>query len=247
MADQLIAELDERPEGYQVWQQSFLPIALRLISPLALIFRDESRTPQHRNLSASLLAEYAHGDTSTLFELTMDATAEQFVRIRPTLEANRDQLLARFERHVNQTTTVPTPNDETISESEKDQIAKRQAHAAAMLILWEQPKIAWKFLGTGPDNRRRTYLIRRAAEFGIDPMIVAAGLRNASDQSIRAAMLLMLGATQIDGLASSVQTRSSLTHSRTVQKWLQAARSIQALKWALRQWDDTEWLEQAQN
>jgi serine/threonine protein kinase/formylglycine-generating enzyme required for sulfatase activity len=77
------------------WSDAFQDVKLRLIAPLAAVFRDRrpERAPERR-LATSLLADCAAEKIETLVDLLMDADEAQFVVLFPRAAKHGDRFIA---------------------------------------------------------------------------------------------------------------------------------------------------------
>ena len=80
-----------------------------------------------------------------------------------------------------------------IPEEVKEQLAKRQANAAAALLRLGRPERVWPLLQHRPDPRVRSYLIHRLSPLGVDARPLVKRLDEEPEVSARRALLLCLG------------------------------------------------------
>jgi formylglycine-generating enzyme required for sulfatase activity/tRNA A-37 threonylcarbamoyl transferase component Bud32 len=80
-----------------------------------------------------------------------------------------------------------------LAPEEAQRLARRQANAAATLLLLGQPEGAWPLLRHRPDPTVRSYLVQRAAALGVDPRLLAGRLDEEKDASARRALIVALG------------------------------------------------------
>ncbi len=83
-----------------------------------------------------------------------------------------------------------------VADEQKEQLAQRQANAAAALLRMDVTMAVWPMLRHQPDPRLQTWLIHRMASLGVDPQQIVARLVQEPDASIRRALLLSLGEYQ---------------------------------------------------
>ena len=80
-----------------------------------------------------------------------------------------------------------------VPEADRGTLAKRQATAAAALLLLGDDKDVWPLYRFSPDPTRRSYLLALAAPLGVEARRIATRLENESDVSARRALILALG------------------------------------------------------
>lgn len=80
-----------------------------------------------------------------------------------------------------------------IPDGAKEQLAQRQATAAAALLRLNAPQSVWPLLQHQADPRLRSYLLHRLAPYGADPGAVIARLPVESEVSRRRALVLAIG------------------------------------------------------
>jgi len=80
-----------------------------------------------------------------------------------------------------------------VSDADKEQLAKRQANAAAALLRLKQPEKVWPLLKHSPDPRVRSYLIDRLSPLGADAGAILKRFDEEPDIAIRRALLPSLG------------------------------------------------------
>src|SRR4029079_2449545 len=74
-----------------------------------------------------------------------------------------------------------------------DARAKRQSQAAIELLMLGRGEEVWSLLKQSPDPSLRSYLIRDIGNSGISPDIIIKQLKSEKDNSIRRALVLILG------------------------------------------------------
>ena len=80
-----------------------------------------------------------------------------------------------------------------VPEADRAAEAKRQATAAAALLLLGDDKDVWPLYRHSPDPTRRSYLLALAAPLGVEARRIAARLEDEPDVSARRALILALG------------------------------------------------------
>jgi serine/threonine protein kinase len=77
--------------------------------------------------------------------------------------------------------------------AERDDLARRRANAAAVLLHLGRPGRAWPLLEHTPSPDVRSHLVHRLGPLGVDPRLLIGRLRRETDNSIRRALILSLG------------------------------------------------------
>jgi serine/threonine protein kinase/formylglycine-generating enzyme required for sulfatase activity len=176
------------------WMESLRPARLRLLSPLAAIFRDSKRRETERSLAAEILADYATDQAPLLADLLMDADDKQFAVLYPKVEHHGavapTPLLAEVAKQ------LPPDGPDDL----KERLAKRQANAAVALLKMDWPEKVWPLLKHTPDPRLRSYLVHRLGPLGADPQALRKRVEEEPDVSICRALLLSLGEFASDQL-----------------------------------------------
>src|SRR5262249_15180787 len=128
-------------------------------------------------------------------------------------------------------------------EDAKEQLAKRQANAAVVLLRMDRPAEVWPLLKHGPDPRTRSYLIHRLAPLGADPGILIKRLEDEPDLTIRRALVLSLGQFGENELGPGERSvlvgKLQETYRTAADPGLHGA-----AEWLLRHWKQEPWLKQ---
>jgi formylglycine-generating enzyme required for sulfatase activity len=132
-----------------------------------------------------------------------------------------------------------------VPEAAKEDLARRQARAAATLLRLGKPERVWPLLRWSPDPRVRTYLIHHLFPLGTEPQALLRHLDEESDVSARRALLLSLGEFPADRFPGAGGTD-------LVARLLQMYESDpdggihSAAEWLLRRWGREAELQAAQ-
>jgi formylglycine-generating enzyme required for sulfatase activity len=94
-----------------------------------------------------------------------------------------------------------------VPEESREALARRQANAAAALLLLGDPGPVWPLLRHGLDPRRRTYLIHALAPLGVEAHTVAQRLESEPEKSARRALILSLGVFRPEQVSAAVRER----------------------------------------
>src|SRR5262249_5052789 len=82
------------------WMGSLRPVRLKLLAPLATIFRDAKRRETERSLATDILADYAADQPDLLADLLLDADDKQFAQFYPKMEVYGERGLSLFQREL---------------------------------------------------------------------------------------------------------------------------------------------------
>jgi serine/threonine protein kinase/formylglycine-generating enzyme required for sulfatase activity len=185
----VVAELVQQDLVYLIhWRDSFRPLRNVLFAPLTAVYRDHAVDRSgERAFATLLLANYAADQPVLLAELLTEADPRQFQLLFPVFQKNEREGLPKLLEVLSSTPHADAHNDE------KEDLAKRQASAAATLVRMNQSHKVWQFLKHSRDPRMRSYLIHRLHAFGVDPGDLASQLAVEKDVSIRCGLLQSLG------------------------------------------------------
>ncbi len=130
-ADPVVALLvTENPVYLGLWLEGFRPVRLRLLAPLAGIFRDAQRPESERMLATNILADYAADQHMVLADLLMDADEKQFAALFPRVNASGEAgikpLLAELDRQP-QPQWIDSPLDPSWKEPDATLVRKIEA------------------------------------------------------------------------------------------------------------------------
>jgi formylglycine-generating enzyme required for sulfatase activity len=135
------------------------------------------------------------------------------------------------------------------AESAKENLAKRQANAAAALLRMNRPEGIWPLLKHSSDPRTRSYLIHRMGPMGVDAGMIVKRLAEEPDLSIRRALILGFGEYGESAISPEDRKtllaklhaicRSNSDSESGADPGLRAA-----AEWLLRAWKQEGWLKQ---
>src|SRR5262245_1000791 len=168
---------------------SLRPVRIKLLTPLAAIFREIGRRDAERSLATDILADYAADHPQALAKLLMDADEKQFAVIYPKFKDQGERGVPILTAEIDKTLSSDLPS----SDDSREKLAKRQANVAVALLRMNHPEKMWPLLKHSPDPRVRSYLIHRLYPLGADGGAIFKRLEEESDISIRRALLLSLG------------------------------------------------------
>jgi formylglycine-generating enzyme required for sulfatase activity len=169
------------------WREVLRPAKVRLIKPLAALFRDTSHTEQARLCAAQTLADYAAEDPHELFDLLADAELYQFPMLFDALAVYKQQVIAFAHEEL----AARLPKKAT--DEQKEHWATRQANVAIALMRLGSPEDVWPVLKLTPDPRVRSDIIHWLSPLGGDPRLIDERLDHEDDITVRRALVLLLG------------------------------------------------------
>jgi formylglycine-generating enzyme required for sulfatase activity len=118
----------------------------------------------------------------------------------------------------------------------KEELARRQARAAATLLRLGRPERVWPLLRWSPDPRVRTYLIHYLFPLGTEPQALVRQLEaETADVSVRRALLLSLGEFPADRL-SGAGGKQLVAHLLQMYAADPDGGIHSAVEWLLRKW-----------
>ncbi len=117
----------------------------------------------------------------------MDADPRAFGVLFPLLRGRPRPAAERLAQELERQPSASWPDDR------RDDLARRQARAAAALWMLGRPDAAFRMLRHRPDPRARTWLIHLLGPLGADPASLVRRLADEGDVSARRALLLALG------------------------------------------------------
>jgi formylglycine-generating enzyme required for sulfatase activity len=190
--------LKANPLHRELWQPALAMVRDHLKPALADAFRHPSQA-NHGIVSAVLLTAYFGDRPDIMADLACDADSEQFRVLYPFLKVRGAPVAETLEAELHKKAAA--------NESERDRImrAKRQANAAAALVVLRQRADAapsWgqdpfeqvgSLLYNSPAPDARSYLIHALGPRRADPRLLISWLKHEKVKSIRAALVLALG------------------------------------------------------
>lgn len=123
--------------------EALRPVRLKLLGPLAAVYRNPQRRETERSLAADILADYASDQAPLLAELIMDADETQFRVVYPKILAHGKQVWGFLEEELRKPLSAPACGED------RKKRAERQAAAALELLslkLRTHGKQVWGFL-----------------------------------------------------------------------------------------------------
>ena len=188
----------ERPQEYLVVVEQFAEVSEQLYAPLLEIFRGQEPTPE-RKQSLNLILDWWENESETLARTFLDSDSVQAKSFLPMLlPASPSEILPVFVDALN---TEPKPTE---SAQRQQEIANRQANAAAMLMRLGHHQRCWKLLRHDPIPNTRSGLIERAVLLRVDPQLILQETKHTADMDVRSGLLLMLGSFDLDELPEPV-------------------------------------------
>jgi serine/threonine protein kinase/formylglycine-generating enzyme required for sulfatase activity len=226
LASEFMAVAEVDPASNDGWFRQLRPIQREMVPELTKLFR-EGRTPFQRNVSGSLLISFLDDGDPLLADLGVDATPDQLSRLLPKLQSRKPPVVRWLHGILLEGSSADA------DEQGRDRRAKRQAHAAALLLELGEAEPALKMLYFGTDPRHASYLIARLSDCCVDPERVLSQLEKADGPGVRAGLILALGSYPADKLPAALQTN---LQRRLLQLWQDDPSCFvhSAAEWALR-------------
>ena len=224
------------PSELAPYRDALRPVMHHLVCPLSAIFRD-SQGEKERLFAADTLADHFAFANSPerLFDLLADADPKQFPIIFNRLADHKNLAIKLGHAEI----------DKKAWEGHLkavENLAKRKANTAVMLMRMGAPARVWPLLRHSPDSRVRSYLIHRLGPLGADPRaIINKCFNQETDVTIKQALLFCLG--EFDKSRLSIAKRTGLIeplfgiYRRDANPSLHAA-----AEWLLRRWGQAEQL-----
>jgi formylglycine-generating enzyme required for sulfatase activity len=170
ITDRLLASVLANPAHYTPLISMLRPVRERLVAPLSVVFRDQSRAESERSLATNILADYASDQPGVLADLLMDADAKPFAVLFASLRMQSQRAVPLLRSEV-----AKKPASDATAESQ-EQLAWRQARAAVALLRLGQAEDVWGQLRHSPDPTVRSFLVHWLRPLGADPKVLAAKL-----------------------------------------------------------------------
>jgi formylglycine-generating enzyme required for sulfatase activity len=222
---------------------------LRISQSLERMLRDPDLPESQRAVVAELMVAHTARDHIGEHErdLLLEAEGKPYDVLLPHFIAeDQQQDMAHGMK-----AELARPSLPGASDKEKDVLAKRQAHAAVVLLqldqrddVWplHQGECIWPMLQKASDPRLRSFLIHRLGRVRVDPESFIGKYLAEQDDSVRQALLLSLG--QFEG-AQLLPARRQTLAPRLLEDYRNHAEASvhAAADWLLRQWKKQELLE----
>ena len=238
MGKNVTNHLVNEPAVYlETWLESFRPVRVKLLAPLARVYRDGKRRETERSLATAILADYAAHSPDVLVDLLLDADDKSFAVFFPKLKANGEHALTPLLAELNR--SLPP---QAKQEAHK-KLAKHLANAGVALLKMGEAEKVWPLLKHSPNPRTRCYLTHRFHRFEVDAGILVKRLDDESDLTIRRTLLVSLGEfaekdvtpTEREKLVGKVKE----IYRTEADPGLHAA-----AEWLLRRWKHQSWLKE---
>jgi formylglycine-generating enzyme required for sulfatase activity/serine/threonine protein kinase len=240
VAPRIVDEMvHDNPIFLNFWVDGLRPVKAALIPPLTDICRLTGTTGGVRSLATNILADYASDvdHLPLLADLLLGGADSQFGSLFPKIKQYPEPAIKLLRDELRR------PQLANGLPAEKELLAKRQAKAAAALVLFGREELAWPLLKYQPqesdpascDPRRRSYLIEQFKSADVPPEKLAEQWFAERDTSIRRALLLALGEYPLARLSLPTQGRL-LVELNQAQQAEPAAAVRSAAEWLLRHW-----------
>ena len=183
-----------------LWLEALRPVSGHLAATLARIFRDRGRNETVHALVTDILASYAADDPRLLSDLLMDADPKAYSSLFPAVQRRRLEIVPIFRETI---ASSPQLGDGTSREPARDNLARRQAKAAAALIRLGHATEVWPLLRHRAVPSVRGYLINWLQPLGADPGMIASELGRIESETPRTRRPGPLEGVLFDALAST--------------------------------------------
>jgi len=243
------------------WTGLLQPVRNALTPRLASIFRDAKRTASERSLATNVIFDYAGDDPDLVAGLLMVADAEPYSILFPIAQRQESRFLPLFRAEI-----AKKAGDPQVSEDDKDQLAMRQARAAAALVRLGKADEVFPLLRHSSDPRLRSFILNWLNPLGADPHVLVAGLNRTIpdakpmpikgqqkmdailfhfETSIRRALILVLGTYGTAGLSAG-EREPLIDTLLDLYRNDPDAGIHGAAEWTLRHWQQQEKLKATQ-
>src|SRR5262249_47851743 len=155
----------------------------------------------YRTAAATVLAEYAADNPDLLAALVLDAEPNQFVILKPALEAQRGPAVARLRQ------ALPQPGGQgpVMPVEERGPLARKHAQAGVTLLHLGDAASVWPLLRHSPEPEARSQLLARLGTYKVDPGLLVQRLDEEKDDAARAALIVGLGEFTAAELSAGVR------------------------------------------
>ncbi len=231
----MLDDAADNPTHFTTWTEAFYPARRHFVGPLRQLFTDQSLPETQRLLAANILASYLADDDSQILELAFKSTPKQFGAFASALARPTPDIQSQILRVA--TTSMPTD----ASETEKDEFARKQANAIALLYRAGDDQYVWPALEHRPDPRLRSFLLDHFCNTTV-PADWAQRFEGETDAGRRQAMILALGRSLGSARSNEVATTIVKPLLRVYREDVDSG-VHSAAEWALRQIGQDEALE----
>jgi formylglycine-generating enzyme required for sulfatase activity len=237
--------LRENPLFIPKWANMLITIRLRLVKSVEGVLRDPKRPESERSLAAARLMIFAGNEMKCehLMDLVLEADGGVYEELLPWFMGEPREAADQVKKEL---AREPPAN---ASQKEKDDWARRQAHAAVVLLQLDQrddhilplPQAGriWEMLRQGSDPRRRSYLIHRLGQVGVNPETLLRQYDEVEQYvGARRALLLTLGQFDLDKLPAERRKKLEKLVPRLLRDYRDDpdAGIHSAAGWLLRRW-----------
>jgi serine/threonine protein kinase/formylglycine-generating enzyme required for sulfatase activity len=219
-----------------------------IVQSLLNVLRDPDRPESERSLAAELLLSYGYYEGrqwQAFRDLVLETEGGPYEVLLPWFMADSKRAAILL----NEELTTPVPPH--APDKDKDDVAKRQAHAAVVLLQLDQADERlgpdeliyaaplWPRLQQSSDPRVRSYLIHRLSHVRVDPETLLRQYAAEKDESRGRALLLSLG--QFDAIKLPLLKRQALVPKLLEDYRTHADAGIHsAADWLLRHWQQQD-------
>jgi serine/threonine protein kinase len=178
--------LPENSFHLERWLDALEPVKQAFLEPMAVIFRDRSRSNEERYQATVILEQFAADNPELLARLIKDADLKQQSILQPLLARHGESIVALL------ISELEKAAESGPSEQARENAASQQANCLVSLMLLGYPGTVWRFLGESREPLVRGYLIDRIQPIGVDPRILIKRLREETDPAVRRAIIVVL-------------------------------------------------------
>lgn len=228
LANQLVTEIRSNLGDFEHWVPAFLPAKEILFPELNQIFGSPTSSEFDRFTVATILARYEADNPQRLTDLVIRSTPREYPVLIAALREYPTEAKALLTAEFNS----PVPPD--ASNETKNQIAKRQAHAAVALEEFKETQQTTIALTSSPDSSLGGYVEDRLGKLNTNHELLFGLLADANTE-LRAALVRSLAGMQLDHLP--MEFRDRVTSSILKIFELDPDAGVHsAAEWALSSW-----------
>jgi len=182
-----------------------------------------------------VLKDYLADDPRRLADIMLDGISTRISILMPVMRESAEQVLPIFYQEIQR--ELPALASEDI----REQLARRKANAAVVLLVLNQPAAIWPLLHQSDNMRVRSYLIDRLSLLGADPQALVEHLYTSTDADVQRALLLALGSYTVERVSTVVRA-SLIPKAQEIYLSNPDLGLHAASEWLLRQWREEVWL-----
>lgn len=196
-AEQILGHVD--PENYPLIRDATVRVTPCLFPEFLDVFREQSPTNRHYWASVFLKA-LTEGKPDLSAEVVLEARTDEFLAFMAPISPNHAAAMHVFRRELDRrpepdwdVSTLEEVNSPHYNETQRDELASRQANAALALLYLGKADEFWPQLRFRPDPRVRSYILSRMRVVSQCAPILIDRLESTTDVSILRAITLGVG------------------------------------------------------